>query len=41
MGVATSVFATFLGTDPILIGATSEQRKEWLGRIVEQGPVVD
>ena len=41
IGVATSLFATFLGTDPILIGATSEQRKEWLGRIVEQGPVVD
>jgi alkylation response protein AidB-like acyl-CoA dehydrogenase len=37
IGLATSVFATFLGTDPILIGATSEQRKEWLGRIVEQG----
>ncbi len=37
IGVATSVFATFLGTDPILIGATSEQRKEWLGRIAEQG----
>jgi alkylation response protein AidB-like acyl-CoA dehydrogenase len=31
------VFATFLGSDPILIGATAEQRKEWLGRIAEQG----
>ena len=37
IGVATSVFATFLGTDPILVGATPEQRKEWLGRVVEQG----
>jgi alkylation response protein AidB-like acyl-CoA dehydrogenase len=37
IGVATSVFATFLGTDPILVGATSEQRKEWLGRVAEQG----
>ncbi|MGO9929925.1 MAG: acyl-CoA dehydrogenase family protein [Mycobacterium sp.] len=37
IGVATAVFATFLGTDPILIGATSEQRKEWLGRIAEEG----
>jgi alkylation response protein AidB-like acyl-CoA dehydrogenase len=37
IGVATSVFATFLGTDPILVGATDEQRKEWLGRIAEQG----
>jgi acyl-CoA dehydrogenase len=39
IGVATAVFATFLGTDPILVGATSEQRKEWLGRVVEQGIV--
>jgi alkylation response protein AidB-like acyl-CoA dehydrogenase len=37
IGVATSVFATFLGTDPILVGATPEQRKEWLGRVAEQG----
>jgi len=37
IGVATSVFATFLGTDPILIGATAEQRKLWLGRIAEEG----
>ena len=31
------MFATFLGTDPILVGGTPEQRKEWLGRIAEQG----
>jgi alkylation response protein AidB-like acyl-CoA dehydrogenase len=37
IGVATSVFATFLGSDPILVGATPEQRKEWLGRIAEHG----
>jgi len=37
IGLATSVFATYLGSDPILIGATSEQRKEWLGRIAEEG----
>ena len=37
IGIATSVFATFLGTDPILVGATSEQRKEWLGRVAEHG----
>ncbi|MCU7729477.1 acyl-CoA dehydrogenase family protein [Actinoplanes sp. KI2] len=37
IGVATSVFATFLGSDPVLVGATPEQRKEWLGRIAEQG----
>jgi alkylation response protein AidB-like acyl-CoA dehydrogenase len=37
IGVATSVFATFLGSDPILVGATPQQRKEWLGRIAEDG----
>ncbi|GIJ71274.1 acyl-CoA dehydrogenase family protein [Virgisporangium ochraceum] len=39
IGVATAVFATFLGSDPILVGATPEQRKEWLGRIAEHGLV--
>jgi alkylation response protein AidB-like acyl-CoA dehydrogenase len=37
IGIATSVFATFLGCDPILVGATATQRKEWLGRMAEQG----
>jgi alkylation response protein AidB-like acyl-CoA dehydrogenase len=37
VGLATSVFATFLGSDPILVGGTATQRKEWLGRIAERG----
>jgi alkylation response protein AidB-like acyl-CoA dehydrogenase len=37
LGVATSVLATFLGSDPITVGATQEQKKEWLGRIAEEG----
>ncbi len=37
LGVATSLFATFLGSDPITVGATPEQRKEWLTRIAEEG----
>ncbi len=37
IGLATSVFATFLGSDPILVGATAEQRTQWLTRIAEQG----
>jgi alkylation response protein AidB-like acyl-CoA dehydrogenase len=37
IGLGTSVFATFLGSDPILMGGTEEQRKHWLGRIAEQG----
>jgi alkylation response protein AidB-like acyl-CoA dehydrogenase len=39
IGLGTSVFATFLGSDPILMGGTEEQRKDWLGRITEQGIV--
>jgi alkylation response protein AidB-like acyl-CoA dehydrogenase len=37
LGVATSVLATFLGSDPITVGATPEQKKLWLGRIAEEG----
>src|SRR5512144_1699729 len=39
IGLGTSVFATFLGSDPILMGATEEQKAQWLGRIAEQGIV--
>jgi len=37
LGVATSVLATFLGSDPITVGATPEQKKVWLGGIAEKG----
>jgi alkylation response protein AidB-like acyl-CoA dehydrogenase len=37
LGIATSVLATFLGSDPITVGATPEQKKLWLGRIAEEG----
>ncbi|HEU5453540.1 MAG TPA: acyl-CoA dehydrogenase family protein [Terriglobales bacterium] len=37
LGLATSVFATFLGSDPITVGATPEQKKAWLTRIAEEG----
>jgi alkylation response protein AidB-like acyl-CoA dehydrogenase len=37
LGVATSLFATFLGSDPITFGATPEQKTKWLGRIAEEG----
>ena len=33
LGVATAVLATFLGSDPIFVGATAAQKKLWLGRI--------
>ena len=37
LGVATAVLATFLGSDPIFVGATPEQKKLWLGRIANEG----
>jgi len=37
LGLATSLFATFLGSDPITFGATPEQKKLWLGRIANEG----
>jgi alkylation response protein AidB-like acyl-CoA dehydrogenase len=37
VGVATSVLATFLGSDPIFVGATPEQKRTWLTEIAEQG----
>ena len=37
LGVATSLFATFLGSDPINFGATPEQKKKWLGKIADEG----
>ncbi len=40
LGIATSVLATFLGTDPIVVGGTPEQKKRWMGRIAEEGLLV-
>jgi alkylation response protein AidB-like acyl-CoA dehydrogenase len=37
LGIATSVLATFLGSDPITVGGTPEQRADWLTRIAEEG----
>jgi alkylation response protein AidB-like acyl-CoA dehydrogenase len=37
LGIATSLFATFLGSDPITVGATPEQKRHWLSRIAEEG----
>jgi alkylation response protein AidB-like acyl-CoA dehydrogenase len=40
LGVATAVLATFLGTDPIVVGATDAQKAHWLGRIANEALVV-
>lgn len=37
LGIATGVLATFLGSDPIHFGGTSEQKKLWMTRIAEEG----
>ena len=37
LGVATGVFATFLGSDPIVFGATEAQKEKWLTRIASEG----
>jgi alkylation response protein AidB-like acyl-CoA dehydrogenase len=37
LGIATGVLATFLGTDPINVGATPEQKADWLGALAEHG----
>lgn len=40
LGIATGVLATFLGTDPITVGGTDEQKQRWMGRIAEEGLLV-
>jgi acyl-CoA dehydrogenase len=37
LGVATSVLATFLGSDPITVGGTEEQKQRWMTRIADEG----
>jgi alkylation response protein AidB-like acyl-CoA dehydrogenase len=37
LGVATSVLATFLGSDPILMGGTDGQQHHWMSRIASEG----
>ncbi len=36
LGIATGVFATFLGTDPLNVGGTVEQKEKWLRRIASE-----
>ena len=35
LGIATGFFAIQLGSDPLLVGATEEQKQKWLGAIAE------
>jgi alkylation response protein AidB-like acyl-CoA dehydrogenase len=40
LGLATAMLAVALGTDPIRVGCTEEQKKRWLPRIAEEGLIV-
>jgi alkylation response protein AidB-like acyl-CoA dehydrogenase len=40
LGIATGVLATFLGTDPIVVGGTPEQKQRWMTRIAQEGLLV-
>ncbi|HBW23613.1 MAG: acyl-CoA dehydrogenase [Elusimicrobia bacterium GWA2_56_46] len=40
LGIATAVFATFLGTDPLNVGGTEDQKKKWLQRIAKENLMV-
>src|SRR5579884_4305384 len=37
LGLATSELATFLGSDPLRVGGTEEQKALYLGRIAKEG----
>ncbi len=37
LGVCTSVFATFLGMDPIFVGGTEAQKEKWIKKIASEG----
>lgn len=40
LGLATAMLAVALGTDPIRVGCTEEQKKKWMTRIAEEGLLV-
>jgi alkylation response protein AidB-like acyl-CoA dehydrogenase len=40
LGLATSMLAVALGTDPIRVGCTEAQKERWLNRIAEEGLIV-
>ena len=37
LGIATSELATFLGSDPIRVGGTEEQKRHYMSRIAKEG----
>ena len=37
VGIATGLLATFLGSDPISVGGTAEQKQRWMTRLADEG----
>jgi alkylation response protein AidB-like acyl-CoA dehydrogenase len=40
LGIATSLLGISLGTDPLRVGGTEEQKERWMRRVAEEGLVV-
>ncbi len=40
LGIATAFLAIALGSDPLRVGASDEQRRRWLGAVAERGLIV-
>ncbi|MBQ4493775.1 MAG: acyl-CoA dehydrogenase family protein [Elusimicrobiaceae bacterium] len=40
LGIATAIFATFLGSDPINVGGTEEQKKYWFTKMARENLLV-
>ena len=40
LGIATGVFATFLGSDPLNVGGTPEQKAKWFKKIAQENKLV-
>lgn len=40
LGIATAIFATFLGSDPINVGGTEEQKKYWFNKMARENLLV-
>lgn len=40
LGLCTSMFVTFLGIDPLLVGGTEAQKEKWITRFAKEGALV-
>ncbi|MCX5782977.1 MAG: acyl-CoA dehydrogenase family protein [Elusimicrobia bacterium] len=40
LGIATGVFSTFLGSDPLRVGGTQEQKKKWMSKIAKDRLII-